>query len=107
VTGNDFAGKLHKYFSVNNKWTDSLTPEGRKLAQLVSRTICTQANSLTDSALRLWLKYCAAILYCIATFCYKALITWCDGMRPAASDVVRLTSGWFLQKYRVVCELSD
>jgi hypothetical protein len=73
VTENDFTGKLHKYFSENNTWTDSLTPEGRKLAQLVSRTICTQANSLTESALRLWLKYCAAILYCI-TFCYKALI---------------------------------
>jgi hypothetical protein len=53
LTGNDFTGKLYKYFSENNEWTDSLTPEGRKLAQLVSRTICTQANSLTDSALQL------------------------------------------------------
>jgi hypothetical protein len=41
VTGSDFTGKLHKYFLENNKWTDSLTPEGRKLAQLVARTICT------------------------------------------------------------------
>jgi len=91
VTVNDFTAKLHKYFSENNTWTDSLTPEGRKLAQLVSRTIFTQANSLKVSALRLWLKYCAAILYCI-TFCYKTLITWCYGILPAASDIVRLAS---------------
>jgi hypothetical protein len=67
IIGNDFTGKLHKYVSESSKWTGSSMPEGRKLAELVFYTICTQVSSQTESALRLWLKHCAAIL-CVVIF---------------------------------------
>jgi hypothetical protein len=53
MAGSDVAGKLHKYFTENCKWTQNSTSERAELGEIISYTFYTGLSLQANPAFRL------------------------------------------------------